>query len=302
MNTNLKIVSFGEVLFDVFGNEKKVGGAPLNVALRVASFGFPSGIISAVGNDENGRELLNFIKENNLPTSAVLCNTEHPTGVVQVTLNDKGSATYEICYPSAWDFIEMTDEVKEELRDADVLVYGSLVSRDSTSRNTLHSILQHYPKLYKVMDVNLRKPHYTYDNLLELMQSADFIKLNDEEVLELAEAYGGTANSLEEAITFLARKTNADAVCVTRGKHGSILYWENQFYYHDGYEVKVADTVGAGDSFLAALLTKLLVNKNPQEALDFASAVGALVATYTGANPKISITEIENFLKTEPKL
>ena len=297
LNKKIHAVSFGEVLFDVFGEEKKIGGAPLNLALRTASFGFPVAMISAVGNDEDGKEICDYVRENQLDTSGIMTTQDYDTGIVQVTLNERGSATYEIKFPSAWDFIEINNDTLNIVKNADVFFYGSLVCRNDASRNTLFRLLDSNPGMFKVFDVNLRKPFYHIELLEELMNKADFIKFNDEEILEIAAELGFKSDDLEKNIRFISEKTNTGSVCVTLGKHGSILLWNNKFYSHGGYPVKVADTVGAGDSFLASLIARLLSDKNPETALDFASAVGALVASYSGANPKLRNEEIEEFIK-----
>ncbi|MEY8758985.1 carbohydrate kinase family protein [Chryseobacterium tongliaoense] len=295
-NTNLKVVSFGEILFDVFREEKIVGGAPLNLALRTRSFGFPVTMISAVGNDENGNDLKEYILKNGVECNTIITHQEHETGIVQVYLNERGSATYEIKFPSAWDYIGINADVKKAVWQTDIFFFGSLVCRNDISKNTLFELLQSNPTMYKVFDVNLRAPHYTIETVTQLMNKADFIKFNDDEIIEIASKLGFWSNSLEENIKFIANRTQTKSICVTRGKHGSILLWENMLYYHNGFVVTVVDTVGAGDSFLAALITKLVSDKNPQNALDFASAVGALVASRAGGNPKIKNLEIEDFL------
>lgn len=289
---NLKAVAYGEVLWDVFPDKKKIGGAPLNVALRMKSLGCDVAMISCVGTDSDGEAIINHIKQLGLNTEAIIQSQEFPTGLVNVKLNETGSATYEIKYPSAWDKIVLNDQAKNVVTNADVLIYGSLVCRDDVSRKSLEELLQ--TKVFKVFDVNLRKPHYSYDILEKLMLSADFIKFNDEEILEIASALQSPFTSLEENIHFIAEKTNTSAICVTRGKDGALLFWKGMLYENKGYPVKVADTVGAGDSFLASLITYLLTNKEPQLAIDFACAVGALVAESPGANPEISISRIEN--------
>ncbi len=297
INKKINVISFGEVLFDVFGEEKKIGGAPLNLALRTASYGFPVSMISAVGNDEDGKVILEYSKENALEAGGIIVSPEHETGIVQVSLNERGSATYEIKFPSAWDFIVVDEKIMNTVKEADVFFYGSLACRNDVSQNTLFSILDTNDTMFKVFDVNLRKPFYDILLLEKLMNRADFIKFNDEEILEIAAGMGFESDDLESNIKFISEKTNTKAICVTLGKHGSILLWHNQLYRHEGYPVKVADTVGAGDSFLASLIAKLLSDQNPDEALNFASAVGALVASYSGANPKIENSEIEMFLK-----
>lgn len=297
INKKINVISFGEVLFDVFGEEKKIGGAPLNLALRTASYGFPVAMISAVGNDEDGKVILNYTKENTVETAGIAVSPEYDTGIVQVSLNERGSATYEIKFPSAWDFITVDEKIMNTVKEADVFFYGSLACRNVVSQKTLFSLLDFNDKMFKVFDVNLRKPFYNIQILEKLMQKADFIKFNDEEILEISAGMGFESEDLESNIKFISEKTNTKAVCVTLGKHGSILLWNNELYRHEGYPVKVADTVGAGDSFLASLIAKLLSDQNPVDALNFASAVGALVASYSGANPKIESSEIEIFLK-----
>ena len=296
-NKTIKAVSFGEVLFDVFGEEKKIGGAPLNLALRTASFGFPVAMISAIGNDEDGQTILDYTSAHHLETSGIVTTPDYETGVVQVSLNDRGSATYEIKFPSAWDFISINDDVSKTVKEADVFFYGSLACRNEASRTTLFSLLDSNDAMFKVFDVNLRKPFYNIPILEKLMDKADFIKFNDEEILEIAAELGYQSDDLEENIQFISEKTNTPAICVTLGKHGSILLWDHQIYRHGGYPVTVADTVGAGDSFLASLTAKLLTGHSPYDALDFASAVGAMVATFTGANPKIEYSQLDTFIK-----
>lgn len=296
MNQNkiLKAVAYGEVLWDVFPDKKKIGGAPLNVALRMKTLGCDVAMISCVGNDKDGEAILSHVKELGLYTAAIMKSDEFPTGLVEVTLNENGSASYEINYPSAWDKIVLNDSAKGLVDRADVLIYGSLVCRDEVSRKSLEELLK--TNAYKVFDVNLRKPHYTYEILEKLMLSADFIKFNDEEIIEIASALQSPFASIEENIPFIAEKTNSNAICVTRGKDGALLYWKGKLYENEGYPVKVADTVGAGDSFLASLLTSLLTNKEPQLAIDFACAVGALVAEAPGANPEISLSRIKSMI------
>lgn len=291
---SLKAVAYGEVLWDVFEDKKKIGGAPLNVALRMKTLGCEVAMISCVGNDEDGKAILNHVKQLGLQTEAIMQSETFPTGLVKVTLDERGSATYEINYPSAWDKIVLNNQAETLVINADVLIYGSLVCRDKVSRDSLEDLLQ--MNIYKVFDVNLRKPHYTYEVLERLMLSADFIKFNDDEILEIAKALQSPFESLEENIHFIAELTHTKAICVTRGKHGALLFWKGQLYENEGYPVKVADTVGAGDSFLASLITYLLTDRDPQTSIDFACAVGALVAESAGANPEISFSRIENMI------
>jgi fructokinase len=290
----VSVVCFGEVLFDVFPTHKKIGGAPLNVAIRLASLGIQSQIISRIGNDEIGKELLQYIKDHKVNSSSIQINKDLKTGEVIVQLNDKGSASYTINYPVAWDKIVETPEDEIIVKKADALVFGSLVCRDSVSQNTLFELIN-YAK-YTVFDVNLRAPFYTKEVLNHLMHEADFIKFNDDEIYEISKYLKSPFHSLEQNILFIAEQTNTKHICVTKGSHGAVLYYNNQFYYNSGYKIKVADTVGAGDSFLAGLLSKLLAKEDPQKAIDFACAIGALVAQKEGANPKINQSTIDSFM------
>ncbi len=289
-----KVICYGEVLWDVFPTHKKVGGAPLNVALRLQSFGINTYMISRIGNDDNGRELLQYINENELNTNEIQIDDNYKTGIVNISLNKIGSASYKIEYPVAWDKIELTNTNIEIVKSSDAFIFGSLICRDNISKNTLLNLLQY--AAYKVFDVNLRPPHYTMDLLISLMNKADFIKCNDEELDELCIHFKFKPNTIEKQILFLSKKTNTNHICVTKGKDGAILYFDNQFFKNKGYPVKVVDTVGSGDSFLATLIGNILRKKDPKEALNFACAVGALVASKEGANPKLLQSEILDFI------
>ena len=289
-----QITCFGEVLMDVFPTHKKIGGAPLNVAVRLQSFGNAIAIISSVGADKKGNKIVDFIKKNNLNCEGLQVDEQLKTGNVKVSLNSKGSASYDIKFPRAWDQIQLTEKAKHITKEADAFVFGSLVARNEVSRNTLYELLK--IANYKIFDVNLRPPYYTIEILSYLMNQANFIKFNDEEIFEIAKDLNFESTSLEENIQFIAATTQTKSICVTKGKHGAILYYHDAFYYNKGYHIKVVDTVGAGDSFLASLITKLLKKESPQKALDFACAVGALVAGSEGANPAIKVEDVNKFL------
>jgi fructokinase len=290
----LGAVCFGEVLWDVFPTHKKIGGAPLNVALRMNSFGVKTTMISRVGADENGEDILTFLNNQEVTTDLIQVTKEYKTGAVNVMINEKGNASYDILYPSAWDKIVVTEIMDKVISEAEVFVFGSLSSRDEVSRKTLISLLD--KAKYKVFDANLRAPYYTAEVLEELMQKADFIKLNDEELREISRELGSPYNSFEQNMKFIAEKTNTKQICVTKGEFGAVLYYNDKFYYNSGYFVKVVDTVGAGDSFLASLIIRLLKGKSPQKSLNYACAIGALVAGQEGANPQISEKEIKKFM------
>lgn len=298
-NNNLKAVCFGEVLWDVFPSHKKIGGAPLNVALRMNSLGITTTIISRIGKDEDGNDILTFLKDHNVSSDSIQVGEEYKTGVVNVMINEKGNASYDILYPSSWDKITLTNEMIEKVSESDVFIFGSLICRDEISRSTLYALLD--KAKYKVFDVNLRTPYFTIEVINELMLKADFIKLNDEELWEISRKLESPYNSFEQNIKFIAEKTNTDQICVTKGAFGAVLYYNDKFYYNSGYFIKVIDTVGAGDSFLASLIVRLLRGKSPQKSLNYACAVGALVAGQEGANPTISAIKIKKYMMLEEK-
>ncbi|PRX39217.1 carbohydrate kinase family protein [Salegentibacter salegens] len=294
MSKSLKAVCYGEVLWDIFPDEKKIGGAPLNVASRLSSLGISTGMISSIGNDQKGKKIKTYLQKRSISTENITVQNEYPTGVVNVSLSVGGSATYEIAHPAAWDKIEIAGTMGSVVLESDAFIFGSLVCRDNISRNSLFKLLEIAP--YKVFDINLRSPHYEKDLLIKLMQKADFIKFNDDELFEIAEMMGSKHNSLEQNLHFVSEQTNTRTICVTKGRHGAVLLKDEKRYYNSGFKTKVKDTVGAGDSFLASLIAGLLKNEDPQSSLDFACAVGALVAGEDGANPIIKKSYIQEFM------
>ncbi|WP_166385533.1 carbohydrate kinase family protein [Polaribacter sp. 11A2H] len=288
-----KIVCFGEVLWDVFPTHKKIGGAPLNVAVRLKSFKNDVAMVSAIGNDELGKLILNYINDLKINADAVVILEDYSTGEVAVTLNEKGAATYEIVHPRAWDKIPLTAAAATLVKQADAFVFGSLITRDTVSKNTLYQLLK--LAKYAIFDVNLRAPFYSKEILVALMEKADFIKFNDEELYEVSAFLGSPFHNLEQNIHFISEKTKTAHICVTKGEHGAVLLYNNALFYNSGYKIKVVDTVGSGDSFLASLISQLINGSPPQKAIYFACAVGALVAQNEGANPIITENEVVQF-------
>ena len=292
---NRKAVCFGEILYDVFPESERIGGAPLNVASRLSGLGISTEMISKVGDDEKGEKLISYLKSKNIKTENIAKDADYATGVVNVTLSASGSATYEIAHPVAWDKIEFSEAMKTTVKKADAFIFGSLVCRDEVSRNTLFELLPEAK--YRVFDINLRPPFYEKEVLVKLMNQADFIKFNDDELFEIAEMIGSPYNSIEQNLQYLSEETNTPTICVTKGRHGAVLLKEGKRFYNSGFKIKVKDTVGAGDSFLASLIAGLLKEEDSQSTLDFACAMGALVAGEEGANPEIKIDKINKFLK-----
>ena len=290
----IKAICFGEVLFDNFPTHSKIGGAPLNVALRLQSYGVEVSMVSSVGDDKEGNKIINYLGNSGVNTDGIQISPNYGTGQVNVVLNDKGVASYDIAYPVAWDKILPRKYYESQLKISDIFIYGSLACRDNTSRTTLKQLL--HVAQYKVFDVNLRAPHYTKEILLELMQPANFVKFNDDELYEVAGYLGSKYNSMEQTIAFVAERTQTETICVTKGAYGAVLYHQKIFYYNSGYRIKVLDTVGSGDSFLASVIYKLFSGEGPQAAINFGCAVGAMVAKSEGANPIFTMQKISRFM------
>jgi len=296
MNRAANFLCFGEVLFDVLPDKKVVGGASLNVAIWLHRLGNRVNMLSAVGKDGLGKELTDFIANQGLGTMLIETHKSLPTSTVNVKLTTEGIATYTIEQPVAWDEISLSGTVMEVSDRATYLIYNSLTVRSETSRNTLFQLLKN--KAYKVLDVNLRPPHYDRETLIELMQAADFIKFNEEEILEIAAYFKPGIQDLREAVLLLSGETQTGTICVTRGGDGVILYKDKTFYAFGGFKVTVKDTIGAGDSFLAALLSQLHQQAPVEKALRYACALGALVASREGAVPEFDLDEIVRKVKS----
>jgi len=277
----MDILCFGEVLWDTFDDGKKAGGATMNVAFHLAQQGANASFATRVGNDALGKEMIQFLKANGLYSDLVQESDKLPTCQVKVTLNENKEATYTIPKNVSWDNIKTRKELTKNAKKADAIVFGSLVCRDATSRDTLLDLLEETKGL-KVFDVNLREPHYTLSTIETLAAAADVVKMNEEEADLLLNRKKGV---LKEKMIEFRMKYHARTICVTRGDKGAIVWHEHEFYEHPGYGVNVVDTVGAGDAFLATFTLGLL-NKLPmQQILERSCAVGAFVTSQRGANP-----------------
>jgi len=292
----ISVSCFGEILWDVFPSYRRIGGAPLNVALRMHSLGASVHMISRLGKDADGEEILKYLKEQGLSPDLIQRDAQYKTGTVDVHLDKTRTATYTINKPVAWDAIELTSEMKKAVITSDALIYGSLASRSPRSEETLKALLKE--ARFKVFDMNLRPPHYEMDRLIELMLAADLVKLNDEELYEIARHINLEGNTITQKMINLSRWVSSEVIiCVTKGAEGAQLLHKGDMYSNSGYPVQVADTVGAGDSFLATLCFHLLNQAPPQHALDQACAMGSLVASKEGAIPIITPDEIKTMIQ-----
>jgi len=291
--TSKTIVCFGEVLWDVFPEGKKLGGAPFNVASSLKGLGAEVQFISRVGKDPLGEELLAAVEAQGIATDQIQMDFSHKTGTVRVSLDSKGSAHYEIVKDAAWDFIEAHPETIALVANSHAFIFGSLIAR-GFSLKALNAFLG--VAKFRVFDLNLRPPFYSLSLLKDLMQQAEMLKFNDEELYELAKVLDSPFHGLDQHIEFIAKQTQTEIICVTKGKFGAVLYHYGEWFYNSGYQIEVRDTVGAGDSFLATLVQCLIEKRPCKNALDRACAMGALVAGSSGANPKISERDLIAFM------
>lgn len=297
LSQSKSIVCFGEVLWDVLPTHKVAGGAPMNVAFHANNFGMQAQMISAVGKDALGVELIDFLAQKNIPTSLITIHDAYPTSTVQVTLNENGSASYEIVQPVAWDFLESDETCVQAVAAADLFLFGSLVCR---SKNNLQTILQLIENAKKtVFDVNLRPPFFNQRVIETLLQKADIVKVNDEELVQIIDWYN-FKGSIQEQMMFVSEKFEIETMVMTAGKDGAYCLHDQVLYSQDSFQVTVQDTIGSGDSFLAAFLFKMSSGFSWQECLAFACATGALVATKSGGTPPINEKLVEAFKNTYP--
>ena len=255
----------------------------MNVSLHLHKQGIETEFISAVGRDANGDELIQFLTQCKHSTKLLQIHPALPTSTVQVKLDETHQATYTIVEPVAWDDIKLTAEAIEEVETSDAFVYCSLTCRNKGSRETILSLLKHAK--FKVFDINLRPPFYNIETLTLLLEQADLLKINEEEIVYLSATLKLQGSKEEDLCLALSIKFNIKTICITLGSKGAMIWEDGKTYKHDGYKVEVADTVGAGDSFLATYVSSALKGFSIPECLDKACKVGGFVASQPGANP-----------------
>ena len=288
------IVGIGEVLWDCLPEGRKLGGAPANFAYHVGQFGWQSSVVSAVGNDALGDEILQIFKEAKLAND--IARVEQPTGTVQVTLSADGIPSYEICENVAWDNIPWTDELAALAGRTKAVCYGTLAQRSAVSRNTIMRFIASMDEdTERIYDINLRQHFYTCQIVEESLSCATMLKLNDEEIAVVSKLLGLFDGSMEEQCRqILMLYPKLRIVILTCGSIGSYVFTANETSYIPTPKVEVADTVGAGDSFTSTFVAQTLAGKTIQEAHAKAVAVSAYVCTQNGAMPVIPSELTEN--------
>lgn len=282
------IVGMGEALWDVLPEGKKIGGAPANFAYHISQFGFDSRVVSAIGNDKLGNEILANFDGKGLHYR--IEKVPYPTGTVQVELDEAGVPCYDIKENVAWDNIPFTPELEELALRTRSICFGSLAQRSIVSRETINKFLDKMPDgegQCKIFDINLRQGFYTKEILCNSFRKCNILKINDEELITISRMFGYPGIDLQDKCWILLAKYNLKMLILTCGVNGSYVFTPGTVSFVETPKVEVADTVGAGDSFTAAFVAAILKGKPVNEAHKLAVDVSAFVCTQHGAMPEL---------------
>jgi fructokinase len=295
------MIGLGEVLWDVLPTGRVLGGAPANFAYMTNVLGDQGIVASSVGNDELGREACQLLQKLGLNTSYLQRDDLHETGIATVTIDGTGQPNFTIKESVAWDFLDWTADWEELSARAEVICFGSLAQRSSTSAGTIDRFLQNaHPKAIRIFDVNLRQSFYNKDVLRKSFEYADIIKLNEHELIQVSSLFELGKGTAE----FLARRLQQDLdlklVCITRADRGSLLVSREQTVQHAGFQVTVGDAVGAGDAFTACLAHHYVRGNPLQQISEAANRFASWVATQRGATPPITPDQLQRILAEVP--
>jgi fructokinase len=286
-----KILCVGETLWDVLPAGEFVGGAPFNVAAHAARIGAHALLATRLGKDARGRRALEQAKALGMDLSLVQIDPKLPTGEARAVLDASGEAHFEFLTPAAWDALTATSALLEAASTADAFVYGMLGQRDARARAAITELAG--KARWRVFDANLRAPHVDRRTCEASLQGAALVKINEDECRVFADWFGGEA-SPEALWARLATRFKVGALCVTLGAGGARLNWQGQWYQQPATPVTIADTVGAGDAFLAMLVRELLTGSSPTASLERAARLAAYVASQPGAVPHYEAARFRN--------
>ncbi|MGV3545898.1 MAG: carbohydrate kinase family protein [Pedobacter sp.] len=292
LNDLKKAVCFGEILWDNLPSGRLAGGAPMNVAYHLRKLGVDASLISRVGNDDAGSALVDFVSSIGIPSENIQIDAEHKTSEVIGTLRANNEMSYDIVFPTAWDFIALQDNFAAKIAAADVFIFGSLSARNEVSRNTLLALLQH--SKFSVFDVNLRAPHYDKNIIETFLRRADLVKLNENEIVILGDWFTSFSDE-KDVISGLMEQFEVSEILVTKGAEGGTYYSTTQTLDYAAAKVNVVDTVGSGDSFLAAFLSKKLAGEKIVDCLSFAAKVAGFVTSQKGACPSYNPAMLDSY-------
>ncbi len=280
------VVGMGEALWDVLPEGKKIGGAPANFAYHVSQFGLDSVVVSAVGDDALGTEIIENFNQKGL--RHLIETVPYPTGTVQVEIDQAGIPQYEIKENVAWDNIPYTARLENLAERTRAVCFGSLAQRNVVSRNTINRFLDAIPQddsRLIVFDVNLRQGFFNKEILCNSMTRCNILKINDEELVTVSRMFGYPGIDLQDKCWILLGKYNLKMLILTCGINGSYVFTPGNVSFQPTPKVEVADTVGAGDSFTAAFISSILKGLPVAEAHRRAVDTSAYVCTRQGAMP-----------------
>jgi fructokinase len=276
-----RLICVGETLWDILPQGEFLGGAPLNVAAHAVRLGLDARLVSRIGADDRGHRARAEIERRGISTALLQTDPRLPTGIAETALDGGGCATYRFPAPCAWDAIEATSAARAAAQGA-TLVYGTLAQREAASAATVRALLD--VAGWRVFDANLRAPHDARDTALEALGRADFVKLNGDEVTAFAE-WLGVAPAVEVLRALLRADFGIRSLCVTEGARGAHLWHDDVVITQPAHPTRIADTIGAGDAFLAMLVTELLCGSAPAAAMRRSARLASFVASQPGAFP-----------------
>jgi fructokinase len=287
MSGNFKIAGVGEVLWDVFPEGEKFGGAPANFTCHCSSLGADAYVISCLGGDQRGKRALGFLRSHGINLTGLTVDGAYETGVVLVTVDENGKPEYEIKEGVAWDHIPWNDELARIASAMDAVCFGSLCQRHQLSRSAIRRFVSATPShCMRVFDVNLRQQFYSHDIIRESLELADVLKLNDEELPVVARVFG-IQGSDEHILDNLIHECSLKLIALTRGEQGAVMVTETETSALPAPDVEVVNTVGAGDCFTAAMVMGFLAGKPLNEINENANRLAAFVCTQAGAVPAL---------------
>ena len=291
MGTKIKkpvVVGIGEILWDMLPSGRQLGGAPANFAWFARALGAESYVVSSIGRDPAGRDILSKLEAMEFSRRYISVDRAHPTGVVEVKLDRSGKPAYDIRRNVAWDFIRFTPALRSLAREVEAVCFGSLAQRSSVSRQTIRKFVSLMPdSTLKICDINLRQSFYDRKLICDLLNLANVLKLNDDELITITKLFsirGGEADRIRS----LMRRFRLKVVAVTRGAKGAVLYCLDGVYPAAGVKVTIVDTVGAGDSFTAALVMGLINGVEKATIIKSANRLAGYVCGRPGATPMLS--------------
>lgn len=283
------ILCVGEILWDALPDGLFLGGAPFNVACHLRALGEEVAFVSRVGDDRLGDEALRRLRARGLDDGLMQVDDQLPTGFVRVALDAPDDPDYEIVEPAAWDAIARTEALRRRADQAAALVFGSLAQRAEPTRTTIQALCR--TDAMGVFDINLRPPYIDRSVIEQSLRAAGVVKLNHEE-LDRLRTWFDLPDGPAAAMDALGTTFDCRAVCATWGGNGARLWADGQTWHHPGHDATVVDTVGAGDAFLAALLSGLLRGQDGAALLDLANRLGAYVASHAGATPDYAVDDL----------